>query len=303
MSILKLIRWKNLVMIGMVQLLVKYAFLEPLGAAVRLDTTGIIILILATMCIAAAGNIINDIYDVETDFENKPNKLIIGKTITEEAAYNWFLIFNIVGVGLGFYLSNIVNKSAFFSLFVITSALLYMYATYLKQTVFFGNLVISILVGLSVLIVGFFELIPSMNHLNRDTQLAFFKVIFHYSLFAFAINLIREIVKDIEDFKGDSKAGIQTFPVRFGIKKATHFVFILTLILALIVVFYVNETLYKNLMAVLYFLIFIIGPLVYVAIKLLTTETKKDLHQVSNLLKIIMLFGMLSLLLYKYILI
>ena len=290
-------------MIGMVQLLVKYAFLEPLGAAVRLDTTGIIILILATMCIAAAGNIINDIYDVETDFENKPNKLIIGKTITEEAAYNWFLIFNIVGVGLGFYLSNIVNKSAFFSLFVITSALLYMYATYLKQTVIFGNIVIAILVGLSVLIVGFFELIPSMNHLNRDTQLAFFKVIFHYSLFAFSINLIREIVKDIEDFKGDSKAGIQTFPVRFGIKKATHFVFILTLILALIVVFYVNETLYKNLTAVLYFLILIIGPLVYVAIKLLTTETKKDLHQVSNLLKIIMLFGMLSLLLYKYILI
>jgi 4-hydroxybenzoate polyprenyltransferase len=302
-SILNLIRWKNLLIIVVVQLLIKYALLESFGIKTSLDTLGITLLILATICIAAAGNIINDIYDIETDFINKPDKLVVGKTISEKTAYNLFIAFNIVGVGIGFYVSNLVGKSAFFSLFVIISALLYVYASYLKQILLIGNIMISILVGLSVLIVGIFELLPGITPQNQQFQLTFFKIIFAYSVFAFSINLLREIAKDIEDINGDYKAGMYTLPIAIGRTRARNILFVLTLILILVLVFYVINSLYKNQIATGYFLVFIIGPLIYTSIKSFNASKKQDYNHISGMLKLIMLFGMLSLLLYKFILV
>ena len=135
-------------MIALVQLFIKYALLEPFGVQTSLDPFGITLLILATICIAAAGNIINDIYDIETDIVNKPNTIIIDKSISEKIAYNLFIILNLIGVGVGFYLSHLVGRAAFFSIFVIISILLYVYASYLKCTLLVGNIVISMLVAL-----------------------------------------------------------------------------------------------------------------------------------------------------------
>ena len=301
-SFFNLIRWKNLLMIAIAQLLIKYALLDSFGIKTSLDNLGITVLILATVCIAAAGYIINDIYDIETDFINKPDKLIIDKTISEKTAYNLFIFFNILGVGIGFYVSNYVGKNAFFSLFVIISALLYVYASYLKQILLIGNIVISILVALSILIVGIFELIPSITPENRQFQLTFFKIILDYTLFAFMINLLREIAKDLEDIDGDYKASMNTLPIVFGRKRATILLFILTFIPLFGIAFYVINSLYKEPIAVGYFLLFIMGPLIYICIKSFNAESKKDYHHISSLLKLVMFFGMLSLLLYKYIL-
>lgn len=299
-SILNLIRWKNLIMIALVQLLVKYALLEPLGALTSLDTLGIIILTLATICIAAAGNIINDIYDIETDLVNKPEKVIVGKSISEKTAYTLFIVFNVLGVGLGYYLSHSVGKSAFFSLFVVISALLYIYATYLKRTLLIGNIIISILVGLSVLIVGLFELMPGITPNNQQLQLVYLKIILNYSIFAFMINLIREIAKDIEDTNGDYKAGMNTLPIAIGRERASNMLFALSLIPILAVAYYVVYKIFRNQTMVIYFLAFVIGPLIYVAIKVFNAKTKKHFHHISNILKLVMFLGMLSLLLYKY---
>jgi 4-hydroxybenzoate polyprenyltransferase len=300
-SFLNLIRWKNLLMIATAQLLIKYALFDSFGIKTSLDTLGITLLILATVCIAAAGNIINDIYDVETDFINKPEKLIIGKTISEKTAYNLFITFNVIGVGIGFYVSNHVGKSAFFSLFVIISALLYVYASYLKQILIIGNIIISILVALSILIVGIFELMPSITPQNRQFQLTFLKIIFDYALFAFMINLLREIAKDIEDIDGDYKAGMSTLPIVLGRKRTSNTLFILTFIPLFTIIYYVVNSLYKKPIVVGYFLLFIIGPLIYICIKSFNAESKNDYHQISSMLKLVMLFGILSLLLYKYI--
>lgn len=282
------------------QLLIKYALLESFGIKTSLDTLGITLLILATICIAAAGNIINDIYDVETDVINKPNKLIVGKTISEKTAYNLFIAFNLVGVGMGFYVSNLVGKSTFFSLFVIISALLYVYASYLKRTLLIGNIIISILVGLSVLIVGIFELLPSITPENQQFQFTFFKILFDYSVFAFGINLLREIAKDLEDIDGDYKTGMNTLPIAIGRTRATNILFVLTLIPVLVLVFYVINSLYKNNIATVYFLLFIIGPLIYTSIKSFNANTKQDYYHISSMLKLVMLFGMLSLLIYLF---
>ena len=301
-SILNLIRWKNLLMIALVQLLIKYALLEPFGINTTLDTFGIILLIVSTICIAAAGNIINDIYDVETDTINKPNKVIIGKSVSEKTGFNLFIVFNIIGVGIGFFLSNHVGKSAFFSVFVIISALLYVYATYLKQTLLLGNIVISILVALSLIVVGIFELLPAITAQNQQTQLTFFNIILDYALFAFIINLLREIAKDIEDIDGDYKAGMNTLAIAIGRERATKVLFVLSLIPIVLVATYVVKYLYKNPLAVGYFLLFIIGPLLYITIKSFNAKAKKDYRHISNMIKLVMLFGMLSLVLYKLIL-
>ncbi|MGR7813824.1 geranylgeranylglycerol-phosphate geranylgeranyltransferase [Lacinutrix undariae] len=301
-DILTLIRWKNLLLIILVQTLIKYALFEPFGIATALSASEFLILVLASVFIAAAGNIINDIYDVDIDNINKPNTVIVGKKISEANAYNLYIALNIIGVALGFYLATAIGQSKFFIIFVIISALLYVYSTSLKQIPLAGNIIISILVGLTVLIVGVFDLIPAVTQANKTTQLTFLKIIFDYSLFAFLINLIREIIKDIEDIDGDHKAGIKTLPIVLGRERAKKIVFALSFLPLAAVIHYIITYLFQQQIAVIYFLVAIAAPLIFVTIKIFLAKTKKDYHFISSLLKIVMLLGMLSLPLFKYIL-
>ncbi|MFS4481647.1 geranylgeranylglycerol-phosphate geranylgeranyltransferase [Hyunsoonleella sp. 2307UL5-6] len=301
MNILNLIRWKNLLMIVLVQLLIKYALLEPFGVKTALDGFGITLLIIATICIAAAGNVINDICDIDTDFINKPDKLIVGKTISEKTAYHLFIVLNVLGVFVGFYLSQRVGKSAFFSIFIIISALLYLYASYLKGILLIGNIVISVLVASSILIVGLFELTPNLTAFNKNIQLIFFKIILEYALFAFMINFLREIVKDIEDIDGDYKTGLNTLPIAIGRKRTINVAIVLNKIPIILLIFYVVSEFYKYQIALIYFLAVVIAPLIYISLKLMSAKTKQDFHNISSLYKLVMLFGMLSLFLYNFI--
>ncbi|SFN62218.1 4-hydroxybenzoate polyprenyltransferase [Bizionia echini] len=287
-------------MIALMQLLIKYALLEPFGVAITLNGFGFFLLILATVSLAAGGNIINDIFDQDTDTVNKPKKVIVGKSLSEKTAYSLFIGFNVLGVLIGFYLSHLVGRSGFFALFVVVSGLLYLYASYLKQIILIGNIVISVLVALSIIMVGLFELLPAITPQNQETQLTFFKIILDYALFAFCINFIREMVKDIEDIDGDYKAGMNTLPIAIGRSRATQVTLALTFIPLAAVIYYVVTYLYHNLWIASYFLLFVVAPLIYVIIRLFQAKLKADYHIISNLLKLIMLFGMLSLLIYKY---
>ena len=300
-NILNLIRWKNLLLIALVQVLIKYALFESYNIQLTLNTLQFTLLVLATVLIAAAGNIINDIYDIETDLVNKPEKVIINKTLSEKTALNLFIALNLLGVGLGFYLSNVIERSGFAVIFVLISALLYIYASYLKQTFLLGNILVSALVGLSILIVPVFDLIPSLTSFNRELYLDIFKIAFTYTIFAFMINLLREIIKDIEDVNGDYKAQMKTLPILIGRDRTTMVVFALSFIPLLAVVNYIVSQLYNNMLAVIYFLIFVVGPMLYFTIKVFSAEQKKDYQHLSNVLKVIMLFGVLSLLLYPFV--
>ena len=303
---LNLIRWKNLLMIALMQYLIKYALLLPFGEShgvlITLSDFNFFLLVLATVCIAAGGYAINDVYDVGTDKINKPNRLIINKHITENNATTIFMVLNIIGVGLGFYLANGIGKSGFIAIFFIASALLYIYSSSLKQIAVVGNIVVSIVVSLSILLVGIFELIPPMHSNNEAVQTTFLKIILDYAVFAFMINLVRELVKDIEDIEGDRKAGIQTLPVILGEKRTNKIVFILSLIPILSITYYVITYLFKQQLVVGYFLILVIAPLIYVSIKLFNAEQKAQYKHISLVLKLVMLTGMLSLLLYNFIL-
>lgn len=301
MHILNLIRWKNLVLIILAQVLIKYALFEPFNIITTLSPLGFSLLVLTTLCIAAAGNIINDIYDVETDSINKPNKVIIGKQVSENLAYNLFFALNIIGVILGFYLSHSVGKSSFFAIFVIISIALYVYASYLKGTVLFGNILISLLVAMSIIIVGIFDLLPAITPQNRATQLTFFDIIFDYAFFAFLINLIRELIKDIQDVDGDYKSGMNTLPIVLGRERANKITFSLSIIPIGVVIYFMVTYLYKLPVAIGYFLLFVIAPSIYATIKVFGAKNNLHYKHISLVYKLVMLFGILSLLLYPLI--
>ncbi|MBC3846686.1 geranylgeranylglycerol-phosphate geranylgeranyltransferase [Winogradskyella echinorum] len=300
----KLIRWKNLIMIALMQILVKYALLLPYfrsgEVATALSPLAFFLLVLATVCIAAGGYVINDVYDIETDKVNKPEKVIINKHISEKTASALFIILNVIGVGLGFYLSNGIGKSGFFVIFIVASALLYIYSSYLKQMLLVGNIVVSLVVALSIILVGVFELIPVIDDSNRINQIFFFRIILDYAIFAFMINLLREMVKDIEDIDGDHKAGMRTLPIVVGRERTNKIVFFLSLIPLFSVVYYIISNLFKQQLLVGYFLIFVIAPLIYITIKLFSAEQKSHYRHISLILKLVMLTGMLSLLVYNF---
>jgi len=301
MSLLNLIRWKNLLMIALTQCLIKYILFSSFKIDITLNHLDFILLVLSTICIAASGNIINDIYDVETDAINKPEKVIIGHHISEKTGFTYFIIFSVIGVGLGFYISNSIGKSQFSSIFVIISALLYIYASYLKQTFLIGNIVISALVAMSIIIVGLFELLPAVTFQNQQLQISVFKIVLEYALFAFMMNFLREIVKDIQDIEGDYKLEMKTLPIIIGRDRATKVVFGLSIISLMTLIYYITLYLFKHIIAVGYFVFLIVGPLLYFTIKIVNAETKKELQIASNLLKIVMFTGILSILLYSFI--
>lgn len=300
MHLLNLIRFKNLLFLILIQVLIKYGLFE----AYRLETTltdfHFILLVIATVCIAAGGYIINDIFDIRIDSINKAQKVIINNHISEKAAYNYYLIFTASGVFLGFYLSNHIGVPGFAALFILIGALLYIYATFLKGILLLGNLVISLLVSSSILIVGLFELFPNISSQNILEYQEVFSILLKYALFAILLTLIREIVKDIEDVNGDQNGGLKTLPIIIGRKRAALFAFILAGITVMVILFYMYASLYRQTVAMAYFLIFIIGPLLYFCVQLFSAEKKESFRKLSALLKFIMLFGILSLLLYKF---
>jgi 4-hydroxybenzoate polyprenyltransferase len=302
-SFLNLIRYKNLIFIGLTQLFIKYGFFNSIGIDVVLSSFQFALLVLATISIAAGGNVINDIYDVDADFINKPNKLIVGKNISEKNAYRIFITLNILGVFSGFLLSNTIGKPGFAALFIIISALLYMYASMLKGILLVGNILISVLIALSILIVGVFDVLPAIEASNVDGQIVAMKVITHYACFAFFINLIREIVKDIQDINGDKNDGLNTLPIAIGRKRATIVVFVLGILAVVAVVCYMYLFLYSSQILVLYFLLLVVAPLLYSCVQAYSAQTNKELSQISLVLKIIMFFGMCSISIYYLVLI
>jgi len=296
MKYLKLIRYQNLLMLALMQLIFRYGFLELQNIPLALADWQYVLLVLATMSIAAGGYIINNIFDVETDTENKPENVIVGKFISETKAYNLYIGFTVIGVAIGFYLSNVIDKPSFASIFIIIAATLYFYATSLKQSLLIGNIIVALLLSISVIIIGIFDLYPVTNGENRAVMGLLFGILLDYAIFAFIINFIREIVKDLQDVKGDSNQGMNTFPIAFGTKNTTKLVFGLSFIPIICIVYYIHYYLFTAdlLFATVYGLVFILAPLLYFTTKIWSAKNQKDFHHLSTVLKWILFFGLLS---------
>jgi 4-hydroxybenzoate polyprenyltransferase len=283
------------------QLLFRYGFLAQQDVPLVLKDWQYALLVLATVLIAAAGYVINDIMDQETDLTNKPNDVIVGKSISEDTAYYIYFALTISGVLIGYYLSNYVNKTSFFGIFIIISVLLYLYATSFKQIAVVGNLIVAFVLGLSVVIIGMFDIIPLLSFVSVDQSInlqTLLGIILDYAIFAFFINFIREIVKDLEDIDGDYNQGMNTLPIAIGKERTAKIVSVFAAIATLVLLWYVNKNLMdsKLFWASAYCLLLVISPMLFITVKSWTAKSKKEFRLLSSVLKMIIFFGILSVL-------
>lgn len=293
---LKLIRWKNLLLIVYVFLSFKLFLFSSLNITTKLTLTQFIILLLSVLFITAAGNIINDIYDIKSDAINKPNKVVVDQIITIETAKQWYKITNALGLILGIALCLNIGNPSYSFIFITTVLLLYYYSKKLKSLPIIGNIVVSFLIAICVLILPFFDLDFSVKNSNKNLVIGIIKVLI---LFAFSLNLIREIIKDIQDVNGDYHLNMNTLPILIGRIRAQKLASFLCVIpIALLFYIIINFSIqYK--ITVLYLLLFTLVPLIYVALKLNATKKKNELHTLSSMLKIIMLLGISSMLIFS----
>lgn len=302
MKYLRLIGYQNLLMIAAVQLAIKYFLFLPFQIDITFNGLGISMLVLATLCLAAAGNIIISINNREADKINDRNNPIVGNSISVKTAFNLFIGFNVIGVGIGFYMSNLIGHPGFSALFIITSALLYVYATYLKKQLIIGNVTIGILAAMCIVLLGLYDLLPAITPENKATQNTIFSILLDYALLAFLLAWLREMVSDQKNVDGDHKAGNDTLSVSMGKTRANKCLFALTLLPMAAVIYYMYTYLFGNTAIILYALFFILAPLLYFWIKIISAKSNKEYAQLHFILTFTMWTSLISIGLYQFIL-
>jgi 4-hydroxybenzoate polyprenyltransferase len=288
----KLVRYKNLLLIIYVFLLIKFVLFPSFYITTTLSIFQFFTLLFSVLFISAAGYIINDIIDVKADEINKPNKVIVSKKLSIEKAQQWYKTTNTIGLSLGILLCLNLNKPTYSFLFIATALLLYFYSKKIKAIPFLGNFVISLLIALSIIILPLFELHSSNKSTNQNIVIY---IILLLTFFAFSLNLIREIIKDIEDIDGDYTLKINTLPILFGRNRIKNFVSVISFFPLGILIFIITiySSIYK--ITMLYLVIFTFIPLLYTTLKLRTATKKNEFHKLSLFLKIIMFLGITSL--------
>ncbi|MBI9035276.1 MAG: geranylgeranylglycerol-phosphate geranylgeranyltransferase [Bacteroidales bacterium] len=225
-KLLKLLRWPNLLIIIFTQYLIRYCVILPVfsrfGVQAVMTNLDFLLLVVSTVLIAGAGNIINDILDLEIDRKNKPDQLIIERLIDVNLAKKWYVILNVLGIIAGEILAIRSGFPQLGVIFILVSFTLYLYSYKWKKLPVMGNILISYLSAAVVGIIWLFEYFFLRNDpvqftgmINNWTLLNL--LIPGYMLFAFLLSWSREIIKDIEDIDGDRAFGCTSMPIRFGI--------------------------------------------------------------------------------------
>jgi len=292
----KLIRWKNLVIVALTQYLIRYTLLIPFVDFLSLNDMQFLLLVISTVLVAAAGYIINDYFDIQVDQHNK-RKIIVGNSIKRREAMALHFIFSGLGVGIGFFLGWKVGmwNLGFINLF--SASALWFYSTHFKRNYLSGNLLISLLSALVLLIVALYDILPASEQ-NDINAIVVFKIICIYAAFAFITTLIREIVKDLEDLEGDQKMGYETYAIVSGKKKAKNLVQTLSLLTILGVACILYSQFQADLYSFLYVLFFVEFPFLFFLWKLKKAKNSADFYSLSSWIKIIMLSGTLSMLVF-----
>lgn len=298
-AVLKLIRYKNLSIFAFTQILFKYCFLNKYNYNPQLTTPLFLVLLFSFLFLAAAGYIINDIYDLETDKINKPEKVIIGKSIHKKFALKIYILFNIIGLLLAYYLSHSIHHPLYALLFLATAFCLLKYAQSWKNIFVLKNILIAFLTSLSILILGLYDIILRVDNQYMFHRFVILKIIFFYFLFSFLTNYIREIVKDIVDINGDKLRNTQSFVAKIGLSKTRTIVNILNLSLIIFLMSFILNYFINSYLEFIYIIVFVLLPMVIYSITFLKAKSKNNYHTSKQLLKWIMVFGIISIVFLK----
>jgi len=298
-AFLGIIRFKNLLMIALTMLLTKYAIISFYQSNHSLNTLETILLILSVIFIAAGGYVVNDIIDFKADKINKPKKVFVEKTISSKTSWLLYIYFTLVGISIGVYLSFFKTKPELSLYFIFIPIGLLLYSKYLKRLPVVGNILISILVPLVILLVYLFDGLQS-SFVEEIMSIALKITLAQYMLFAFLTTLIRELIKDIEDINGDYALQMKTLPILFGVHRTKITVIVLSLVLILFLIFVFKSSIYnENYLLTLLVLLGIIFK-VFIINKIWISKSKKDFSEISNFIKLFMLLGILSMIYYKF---
>ncbi len=293
MTFLKLIRWPNLLLLGLLQYLIRYAMAEPILDAneqgLLLTHTEFALLVISCLLITAGGYVINDIEDESIDRANKPEKVIVGRLISKDSAFNAYLLLTFTGIVIGFYLTFVKEYAHIGLIELVAAGLLYFYSTSYKCIPVVGNLIVSGLSAFAVFLVVMPEPLARMN----SGVMALTGI---YMGFIFFVTLVRELVKDAEDMDGDLKQDCQTLAGAIGLKPTKWISILLTAAIlgSLTYMQFITEQ-WQSLTPFLYVTCFIDIPLIWIIYKMWKAEENKDFHHISNLLKFLMFAGTFSL--------
>jgi 4-hydroxybenzoate polyprenyltransferase len=278
--LLKLVRWPNLLII----LVAQYFTAVFLSARDEpwlkiISDPYLFLVVLGTVLTAAAGYIINDYYDIKIDYLNKPDRVIVGKGLDRRIALAAHVVITFIAIFLGFLAGwriGLTNTAAAF--------LLWFYSNLLKRLPFLGNICIALLTALSIIIITIYY-----------QELSW--LVIGYGLFGFLITLVREVLKDIEDLKGDQTFGCKTIPILWGIRKTKYFVLILVVVFISAFLSIILQ--YKILMLYFYIVVLTI-PFIHFIWKLSIADTRKEFSELSRMAKILMVLGIGSMVFFKF---
>lgn len=301
LSFFKLIRWPNLLFIILTQILFYHCIAQVWFSGKSNLNFLFNLLVLASVCIAAAGYIINDYFDLQIDTINKPEKIFIDKNIKRRWAIVWHLLLSLLGVLISFYIS---YKTSNFTIAIGNTAtvlLLWFYSTHFKKKLLIGNVLIALLSAWVIIVVYFFKGATLFSLEGWDAEhhpfnvRRFFKLTALYAGFAFIVTLIREALKDMEDSIGDAQFNCKTMPIVWGIPATKVFtgVWIIVCCSTLLIVQVYAWQIGWWISAV-YSIAFMIIPLLYLLKKLRVASLPRDYHQLSTHIKWVMLAGILS---------
>lgn len=298
----KLIRWPNLVFIVLTQVVFEFCIYRAVYAGNIPDhnTFQFVLLVAASVFIAAAGYIINDYFDINIDLVNKPDKMILDRKLSRRWALAWHLGLSAAGIICTALAVNVFARWYLVIANLVCVILLWFYSARFKKDLLIGNIIVSLLTAWTIIIIFLskYSLQHAFNHTDPG-QIRLFRFAILYAGFAFIISLIREAVKDIEDMPGDEKFGCKTMPIVWGINATKVYVTVwltILIIMLLVIQFYVLQ--FRWWWAVVYCFVAIVLPLLYIFKKLLSAQSTSDYHQLSSYTKMAMLTGILSMLLF-----
>jgi 4-hydroxybenzoate polyprenyltransferase len=318
---LSLVRWQNLVIVILTMVLMRYAVIAPVISkigVILISGSGeevpmvlqfawydFIILVTSTVFITAGGYVINDYFDIKTDLINK-GQVIVGTKIPRQSAMMWHNIFNLAGVSGGIYISWKAGYLAMGAIFLLVSGLLYFYSASYKRQFLIGNIIVAILTAMVPMMVAFYEW-PALyryytiNAIYPPELSLILYWVGGFALFAFLTTLTREIIKDIEDFEGDVAYGRNTVPVVIGVA-AAKIVSVCLIAITIAMLYLVWHFFINDIITLLYLSIAVVIPLLYVIYRVIVSSNRRQLHRASNIMKIVMLTGILYSVLVKVIL-
>lgn len=276
------------------QLVFRYLFLTQSYVDLALTDFNYLLLVLSTVCIAGGGAVMQHIMNQEEDEIIRPKSRLVGTRISETTAYNWYIGLTIIGVGIGFYLANVIYKPTFASLFVLVATLLYVQATNLKQIPFVNNCITALLVAISIVTIALFDIFPATDAINKARMSEVFGILIDYALLSFFLVLLKDFINDLKNNQNDEMVGNTTLATKFGLVKTKIITGALILLILALLLYYCKNYLFELNVALYYILVTIIGPLLVIGLKLINSTSTREFKSLNNLMQFVLLSSIFS---------